>query len=373
MKYPFLQLSQSNNGFAEELKSAAARVIDSGRYVAGEEVKKLERCLAGICGVKHCVTAGNGLDSLYLILEAMLRLGKLPEGARVGVPANSFIASALPVSLLRLNLVMLDVERSTRNLDLKKLAAAADPGIDALIAVHLYGAPCGSAEDYDALRAKGIVVIEDNAQALGAYLEDAQGKRIFTGSLGDAAAISFYPTKNVGALGDAGAVLTDNDELSACVRSLANYGSNRRYEHTEIGINSRMDEIQAAFLNIKLTHLEKINSERNTAAAAYLRHITNSAVELPSPPSGMHHVWHQFTVLVSDRDRFRQYLENKGVGTGIHYPIPIHRQPCYETQFSHISLPVSERLCSETVSLPIANISAGDAREISDIINEYKP
>lgn len=373
MKYPFLQLSQSNSEFAEELKAAAARVIDSGRYVAGAEVKGFELRLSKLCGVKHCISTGNGLDSLRLILDAMLRLGRLQPGARVGLPANSFIATALPISLLGLTPVMLDVELSSRNLDLRKLATSPDPGLDALIAVHLYGAPCGTPEDYAALKRKGIIIIEDNAQALGAYTEDATGARVTTGALGDAAAFSFYPTKNIGALGDAGAVATDDDELSECVRCLANYGSNEQYIHTEIGVNSRMDELQAAFLSLKLSRLEKVTSERNEAASVYLSEITNPAVALPFSPAGCRHVWHQFTVLTDDRDRFRQYLESQGVGTGIHYPLPIHRQPCYERAFGHLSLPISEKLCRETVSLPIANISAPDARAISLIINDYKP
>lgn len=368
MKYPFLDLGKVNAAYADELKEACRRVIDSGRYIGGEEVESFETMLAGLTGATFAVGTANGLDALRLILRAYIELGVMHPGDEVIVPGNTFIATVLAITDNGLTPVFVEPNEQTMNLDETRLADALSDKTRAIMTVHLYGQPSWSAELERIAHDNGLKIIEDSAQAIGASYG---GKS--AGHLGDAAAFSFYPTKNVGALGDAGAVTTDDKVLAETVRALANYGSETRYHNRYAGLNSRLDPIQAAILKVKLAGIETENNGRRKLADVYGANIKNPAVILPREVTGRH-VWHQYVVRVEDRPKFREYLTSCGVGTDIHYPVPPHKQPCYR-QYASISLPVTERLASEVVSLPIspACTSELDAMEISQIINSYRP
>lgn len=363
-RYPFLDLATVNAPYLDSLRRAACRVIDSGRYIGGAEVSALESELASALGSPHAVGLGNGLDALRLILRAYIELGRLKRGDEVIVPANSFVASALAVTECGLEVRFADVDAATANLDWQRLPIT--PRTRAVMPVHLYGRVCPIPDWLPA----NLLVIEDNAQAIGASI----GRRM-TGSLGHAAGMSFYPTKNVGALGDAGAVTTSDPELATTVRMLANYGTDTPYHNVYAGVNSRLDPIQAAALRVKLPHMAEENALRRANAEVYLADIDNPAVILPArPDEPLSHVWHQFVVRVPGgrRDEFRRYLLDNGVETAVHYPTPIHLQPCYADASRKVHLPVAERLASEVVSLPVSRCtSAADAAAISAIINSF--
>ena len=371
-QYPFLDLALSNAPYMKELKAAACEVIERGRYLRSTETELLEQEIATLCQVKHCVTVSNGLDALRLILRAYMEMGQLHEGDEVIVPANTYVASVLAISENRLTPVLCDVREDTMNLDSSLMEGLLTPRTRAVMPVHLYGTPCCDATLLQTAREHDLLIIEDNAQAIGAVNDIAGIHGTFiTGGLGHAAGISFYPTKNLGALGDGGAVVTNDDELAAIVRALANYGSDRRYHNIYKGLNCRLDEIQAAMLRVKLRHLEEENNNRNVVARTYSECITNPRVKTPDFFEGMRQIWHQFVVKAEDRDAFRNHLADNGVGTDIHYATPAHRQPCY-SDLPHAPLPVTDRLADTVVSLPIAHpINPDDARIIADIINRY--
>lgn len=363
--YPMLDLATVNAPWMHELQAAAARVIVSGRYVGGEEVEAFERELAAALGAAHAVGVSNGLDALRLIVRAAVELGRMSPGDEIIVPANSFVASALAVSDCGLIPKFVEPSPATHNIDPQRARQAVGPRTRAIMPVHLYGrvAPCAEFRDL------GLMIIEDCAQALGASTPGGMA-----GALGDAAGISFYPTKNVGALGDAGAVVTSDSVLADTVKALRNYGSDRQYHNIYAGLNCRLDAIQAAMLRVKLTWLRQVNDARRAVAAAYDRCIDNPLVVKPAHPQyAESHVWHQYVVRVADRNGFRRFLADRGVETAVHYPTPIHRQPCYERLFGTQSLPVSETLAAEVVSLPVSSCTAvSDAEEISAIINSWR-
>lgn len=368
-QYPFISLKKVNEPYEHELVAVAERVIRSGRYLHGEEVAGFERELSAYCGVGNVVSCSNGLDALRLIFKAYVSLGVMREGDEVVVPANTFIASVLAISDAGLVPVPAEPSAATHNLDLDLLERYITPRTRAVLAVHLYGSPCWSASFEEMAHRRGLKIVEDNAQAIGAYV-DCGGARRMTGALGDAAAFSFYPTKNLGALGDAGAVATGDDALAARVRTLANYGSDVRYHNPFCGYNCRMDELQAAMLRVKLRHLDEITAERRSRASVYERAICNSLVRKPLALAGA--VWHQYVVAVDNRQAFRDYLSAHGVGTDIHYPVPPHLQPCY-AGLKHQPLPVAEKLANSVVSLPITESTPlSDFEEIAEIINSYK-
>lgn len=365
MRYPFLDLRTVNEPIMAELKAAAARVVESGRYVGGAECAALEDELKAVAKTSYAVGVSNGLDALRLIFKAYIELGRLAPGDEVLVPANTYIASVLAVTDAGLTPVFVDASAETLNMDTALIEKNITERTRAILTVHLYGRPCYDSTLADAARRHNLLIIEDNAQAIGATASDGRP----TGCLGDAAAFSFYPTKNIGALGDAGAVTTDDSRLAATVRALANYGSEKRYENIYCGYNCRLDPIQAAFLRVKLPHLAEENERRRTLARIYDKEITNPLVRKPEYTAGS--VWHQYTVCVADRDRFREYLAENGVGSDVNYPTPPHRQPCYE-RFASLSLPVAEELSRRVVCLPIsACTSTADAREIARIINRF--
>ena len=364
---PFMPLGAITARRAEELKAAAARVIDSGRYINGPEVAAFERELAAKCGVKYAVGVSNGLDALRLIFRAYIAMGLLHEGDEVIVPANTYIASVLAVTDSRLRPVFVEPDPATMNLNLSLLPQALTPRTRAIMVVHLYGTPCWGSELERIAAERGLLIVEDNAQAIGALYGDRP-----CGSLGNAAGNSFYPTKNLGAIGDAGAVTTDDEQLAVTVRAIANYGSDRRYHNIYLGLNCRIDEIQAAMLRVKLRYLNVENMRRSEVADAYNSFITNPLVKKPDIFDEMLQIWHQYVIRVKKRDEMRAYLEKNGVGTDIHYATPPHRQPCYR-RFQSYRLPVTSAIADEAISLPIGHpITAADAQEIARIINGFK-
>ena len=371
-QYPFLDLALVNAPYSDELKAAACEVIDRGRYLHSTETELLEQEIATLCQVKHCVSVSNGLDALRLILRAYKEMGILNDGDEVIVPANTYVASVLAISDNNLVPVLCDPSEETNNLDSSLLEGLITARTRAIMPVHLYGTPCCDEMLLEVARRHDLFIIEDNAQAIGARSAVAGLHGTFiTGGLGNAAGISFYPTKNLGALGDGGAVVTNDDTLAATVRALANYGSDRRYHNIYRGYNCRLDEIQAAMLRVKLRHLQEENEQRNAVALAYSESITNPRVKTPTIIEGMTQTWHQYVVRVEERDNFRKFLSDNGVGTDIHYATPAHWQPCYK-DLKHVPLPMTERLAGEVVSLPIAHpISPDDARYIAGIINKY--
>ena len=371
-EYPFLDLALANAPYMDELKAAACEVIERGRYLHSTQTELLEQEIAELCQAKHCVTVSNGLDALRLILRAYKEMGRLRDGEEVIVPANTYVASVLAISDNGLTPVLCEPDERTMNLDSTMLERLITPRTRAIMPVHLYGTPCWDTALMQVARDHNLLIIEDNAQAIGALSNIAGLNGTFvTGGLGDCAGISFYPTKNLGALGDGGAVVTNDDTLAATVRALANYGSDRRYHNLYKGLNCRLDEIQAAMLRVKLKYLDHENGTRAAVARAYNESISHSHIITPLIDDDTKQTWHQYVIRVEDRDAFMAYMASNGVGTDIHYATPPHLQPCYQ-DLEHVALPVTERLATEVVSLPIAHpISPDDARAIAAIINRF--
>ncbi|MCM1065972.1 MAG: DegT/DnrJ/EryC1/StrS family aminotransferase [Muribaculaceae bacterium] len=371
--YPFLDLGTVNRPYAAAIEEAAMRVIASGRYVGGPECDAFERELAAATGTDFCVGVSNGLDAIKLIFKAYIAMGRLHKGDAVLVPANTYIASVLAITDAGLVPVFAESHPRTMNLDTARLEEFYTPAVKAILTVHLYGRPAYDAALRDFAESRGLLVVEDNAQAIGA---DAPVPGINgstrTGSLGHAAAFSFYPTKNIGALGDAGAVTTSDAELASTVRALANYGSDRRYHNIYEGYNCRLDPIQAAVLRAKLPHLDAECARRRALAAVYEREIKHPDIIKPVVDSPDRSVWHQYVIQVPGRDSFRAWLESQGVGTDIHYAVPPHLQPCY-SRYAGTPLPVTCMLADTVLSLPVsACTSEADAEAIADIINRYR-
>lgn len=368
-QYPFLDLGRVNAPYTDELKRACERVIDSGRYIGGPEVEALEADMARLTGARYAVGVASGLDALRLTLAAWIELGEMAPGDEVIVPANTYFASVLAVTLAGLTPVPVDADPTTHNLDFTLLRRAIKARTRAVMPVHLYGRPAWSPELEAIANEHGLKVIEDVAQAIGAELAD--GRRC--GALGDAGCFSFYPTKNVGALGDAGAVTTSDPALAAMLRSLRNYGaSGEPYMFAHLGANSRLDPIQAAMIRVKLPYTDRENDGRRALAAIYDAEISNPLVSTPDAGDDRH-VYHQYVVTSPHRDELRRYLADNGVETLIHYPCPPHRQVCYPDLADRYSLPVAERLASQVLSLPIspACTTIDDARAIAQIINRF--
>jgi dTDP-4-amino-4,6-dideoxygalactose transaminase len=340
--------------------------MDSGWFIHGEEVKGFEREFAAYCGAKHCIGVGNGLDALHLIVRAY----GIGEGDEVIVPANTFIATWLAVSYAGAKPVPVEPDPLTYNLDPGRIEAAVTPRTKAIMPVHLYGQTADMDPILAVAEKHGLKVIEDAAQAQG-----ARYKGRLSGTLSHAAGFSFYPGKNLGALGDAGTIVTDDDELAERVRMYGNYGSKVKYIHEEKGFNSRLDEIQAAFLRVKLAHLEEWNRRRQQIAAFYLHNLANvPGLILPHVPEWASPVWHIFTVRHPERDRLQDYLREKGVGTLIHYPVPPHLAKAYqEFGFSKDDFPVSEEIASTQLSIPIGpHMDLDDAGYVVSMIREYR-
>jgi dTDP-4-amino-4,6-dideoxygalactose transaminase len=385
----FLDLQATHEPYAGELREAVGQVVDSGWYLFGEEVDAFESAFSKYNGVDHTVGVASGLDALRIILRAYKELGEMSEGDEVIVPANTYIASILGITDNNLTPVLVEPDPRSYNIDPTRVEEHITERTSAVMIVHLYGQNAYSDEIGRLCEKYDLKLIEDAAQAHGAYYK---GQRV--GSLGDAAGFSFYPGKNLGALGDAGAICTDDDELAECCRTLANYGSQEKYKNKYQGYNSRLDEIQAAALRVKLKYLNQQNQARREIAQQYLETIHHPDVALPTvydfgedTPGGNgatpldptvtpvtdvdSHVWHLFVVRHPDRDALRQYLEENGVDTIIHYPIPPHEQEAY-SEWEDQSLPITERIHEEVLSLPMGpHLSEKEAATVSELVNQY--
>lgn len=346
MQIPYLNLETLHKPIQKELDVAYKDVMQRQWFIGGEADKKFEEAFAAYCGAHYCVGTGNGLDAIRLILLAY----GIGEGDEVIVPANTFIATVLAITYVGATPVFVDADLETYNIDIGKIEEKITERTKAIIVVHLYGRVVDVPAVREIADRHGLKVIEDAAQAHGAMIN---GQR--TGALGDAAAFSFYPGKNLGALGDAGAVVTNDKEVADKVRAYGNYGSYEKYNHVYQGCNSRLDELQAAFLSVKLSHLEAWNEERRRIAAIYAENIKNPKVLLPKMPKDMkEHVFHIYPVLVQEREMFVKYLNERGIATNIHYPTPITEQGAYQEYHGQINqYPVTEQICAQEVSLPL--------------------
>ncbi len=350
MSFPFLDLGAINARDRAELIDAFSRVLDSGWYVLGKEVEAFEREYADYCGTRHCVGVGNGLEALELILRAWLELGALKPGDEVIVPANTYIATLLAITENHLTPVLVEPDLATYNLDAARIEAHVGPRTRAILPVHLYGQTADMSAINAVARKHGMKVIEDCAQAHG-----ARHGGVRAGALGDAAGHSFFPSKNLGALGDAGAVTTHDDALADALRALRNYGSHRKYENIYQGVNRRLDELQAALLRAKLLRIDTDNQWRREIAGRYMREIRHAEITLPVIGTHNEPVWHVFVVRAKARDALQAHLQSQGVGTLIHYPIPPHRQAAYR-EWNTRSYPVTEQIHREVLSLPISPV-----------------
>lgn len=363
---PFLDLKSINAQYRAELIEACTRVIDSGWYIGGNELSQFEQEFAAYCGSAHCIGVANGLDALILTLRAWLELGRLQPGDEIIVPANTYIASILAISANGLTPVLVEPDAASFNLSPANARAAITAKTRAILPVHLYGQLADMPAIMALSREYGLLVLEDAAQAHGAAIG---GKR--AGSWGDAAGFSFYPGKNLGALGDAGAITTHDAELAQTLRALRNYGSHEKYKNLFKGVNSRLDEIQAAMLRVKLSKLELETQNRQALAGIYMKNIKHPAVQLPQVANAEQHVWHLFVIRTRQRVALQQHLAAQGIQTLIHYPISPHQQQAYQEWNGH-SYPITEAMHQEVLSLPIGpTLSKDEAFQVAAAVNGF--
>jgi len=368
----FLDLKKINDSFEPQLLNSIRRVLNSGWYLLGEEVNAFESEYATYIGTKHCIGVANGLDALRLILRAYIEIGEMKEEDEIIVPANTYIASILAITDNRLVPVLVEPDINTYNIDPFKIEEKITSRTKGMMIVHLYGQNAMHPEIKRLTKKYNLKLIEDNAQAQGCYFGDKR-----TGSLGDAAGNSFYPGKNLGGLGDAGAVTTDDDELADVIRTIANYGSKVKYQNLYKGLNSRLDEIQAAILRVKIPRLDYDNQRRREIAQYYLDHISNPEIILPGTLNAkrvtlnLSHVWHLFIIRTTNRDKLQKYLTDNGIQTMIHYPIPPHKQNAYR-EWAQINLPITEKIHNQVLSLPISPVmDEEDAKKAVQVLNAY--
>lgn len=362
----FLDLKAINNQYQQELKDACARVIDSGWYIMGNELTQFEIEFAAYCGTKHAIGVANGLDALILTLRAWKELGKLQTGDEVIVQANTYIASVLAITENDLVPVLVEPNSVSYNLNPATVSAAITPKTKAILPVHLYGQLSPMPEIMTIAKQHNLLVLEDCAQAHGAEIN---GQR--AGNWGDAAGFSFYPGKNLGALGDAGAITTNDDELAQALKALRNYGSHKKYENLYQGVNSRLDEIQAAMLRAKLPYLEAETMRRQQISQAYRSAITNPLVTLPDVIDELAHVWHLFVIQCEHREKLQQHLNSLGVQTMVHYPIPPHKQQAYK-KYNGKALPRTEQIHERVLSLPISPVMTDEmVSEVVSAVNSF--
>jgi dTDP-4-amino-4,6-dideoxygalactose transaminase len=370
----FLDLQKITEKYSAEIHEAVRRVIDSGWYLQGKENENFERNFAEYIGTEHCVGCANGLDALIWIYRAYIELGVMQPGDEVIVPANTFIASILAITENGLKPVLVEPRLDTLEIDDSKIEAAMTERTKSILLVHLYGRCAYTEKIGEICRKHGLKLVEDNAQAHGcnsqlSTLNSQLTKR--TGALGDAAGHSFYPGKNLGALGDGGAVTTDDAALAETIRALANYGSTRKYVFKYVGRNSRLDEIQAAVLDVKLRHLDADNAHRQAIANYYYDHISHPLITLPCRLPDANNVYHLFPILCEKRDELQAYLAENGIQTLIHYPIPPHQQECYKA-WNHQSYPITEQIHRQELSLPISPVMTMEEAElVVSILNSY--
>lgn len=373
----FLDLKAINNSFEPQITQAIVNAAQSGWYLLGEQNKQFEKEYAAYCGVQHCIGVANGLDALRLILKAWMLLGEIKEGDEIIVPANTYIASILAITDNKLVPVLVEPDLDTFNIDPFLIEQKITSRTKAIMLVHLYGKNAMHSHlEYLASKYQ-LKIIEDGAQSQGAEYTFADGTIKASGNIGDAAGHSFYPGKNLGALGDAGAVTTNNEALAKMVRAIANYGSTVKYQNNFEGLNSRLDEIQAAALRVKLQRMDVDNERRRNIAQFYIDNINNAQIILPEQTIKTQvkinkgHVWHLFVVRCQNRDVFQQYLKQNEIETLIHYPIPPHKQQAYQ-QWNHLSFPITELIHNQVLSLPISPVLMDDdVQKITTVINNF--
>ncbi|HLF52088.1 DegT/DnrJ/EryC1/StrS family aminotransferase [Flavobacterium sp.] len=364
---PFLDLHKINKPYEERFQQKLKVFLDKGWYILGDEVQLFEKNFALYCGAKHCIGVGNGLDALTLIFKAYIQLGKLQKGDEVIVPANTYIASILAVFQADLVPVLVEPKLETYNINPDLITDKITLKTKAILAVHLYGQLAEMNAISAIAKQNKLLVVEDAAQAHGA----ANTENFRAGNLSDAAGFSFYPGKNLGALGDAGAVTTNDDELAKTIFSLRNYGSETKYQNDFIGVNSRLDELQAAFLNVKLPYLDSDNDKRMVIANRYLSTIINPKIILPEFNGGSHHVFHLFVIRTEKREALQNYLKDNGIETLIHYPIPPHQQKAL-VAWNNLSFPMTEKIHREVLSIPISPVMTMEEVDfVVKILNEY--
>lgn len=361
----FLDLKKINQQYRDEIDVAIKEVLDSGWYLLGKKNEVFCQNFANYCGAKHAIGVANGLDALSLIIRAF----EFPSDAEIIVPANTYIASVLAISQNNLKPVLVEPDIETFNIDSKLIEEKITSKTKAIMIVHLYGRAVAIKQIIELAKKYNLKIIEDCAQSQGAFYPD-ENKRV--GSLGGASGFSFYPGKNLGAFGDAGAVTTNDNDLAKKISALRNYGSEKKYHNLYQGFNSRLDEIQAAVLDVKLKYLDEDNKKRQEIAKFYCDNINNSQVTLPQyPQNEKSHVWHLFTVLCKKRDELQQYLKEKNIETLIHYPIPPHKQNAY-VELNNLSFPITERIHSEILSLPISPVmTIEEMKKVCDAINSF--
>lgn len=357
----FLDLHKINARFEDEIKDKINEVINSGWYILGKQCVNFETNFAKYCGVKHCIGVANGLDALRIIIKAY----EFSKDDEIIVPANTYIASILAITDNLCKPILIEPDINTYNINTNSIEEKITNKTKAIMVVHLYGQVCNMEPIYALAKKYNLKIIEDCAQAHGANFK---GKKV--GSLGDVAGFSFYPGKNLGALGDAGCITTNDDLLASKIRALANYGSHKKYENLYAGLNSRLDELQAGILDIKLKHLDDDNQKRKEIADFYMKNIKNENIILPK--INIDHVWHLFVIRTKFRDKLQKYLNENNVQTIIHYPIPPHKQECYK-DFNNLSLPITEQIHNEVLSLPISPVMTQDEiKQVVEVINDWK-
>jgi len=364
---PFLDLQALNAQYRTDLIESCIKVIDSGWYIQGNECKEFEQEFAEYCGSKYAIGVANGLDALTLILRAYKEIGIMSDGDEVIVPSNTYIASILAISQNNLIPVLVEPDINTYLIDSSKIEKKITSKTKAIMPVHLYGQTCEMDEIQAIAKNHNLKIIEDSAQSHGAYF-----KNLRSGNLGDASGFSFYPGKNLGALGDGGAITTNDEKLANTIKALGNYGSNKKYENLYKGINSRLDEIQAAMLRVKLRYLDQEIEKRREIAKYYIENIKNKNIILPIFSERENHVWHLFVIRTQNRNRLQKYLTDNNIQTLVHYPIPPHKQNAYQ-EWNNEPYPISEQIHNEILSLPIGGIQTMEMTIlIVKVLNEYK-
>ncbi|EAK9908150.1 DegT/DnrJ/EryC1/StrS family aminotransferase [Campylobacter lari] len=357
----FLDLHKINARFEDEIKNKINEVINSGWYILGKQCADFETNFAQYCGVKHCIGVANGLDALRIIIKAY----EFSKDDEIIVPANTYIASILAITDNLCKPVLIEPDINTYNINAKSIKEKITNKTKAIMVVHLYGQVCDMEPIYALAKKYNLKIIEDCAQAHGAHFKEKK-----VGSLGDAAGFSFYPGKNLGALGDAGCITTNDDLLASKIRALANYGSHKKYENLYAGLNSRLDELQAGILDIKLKYLDSDNQKRKEIADYYMKNIKNENIILPK--IDIDHVWHLFVIRTNFRDKLQKYLNENNIQTIIHYPIPPHKQECYK-DFNNLSLPITEKIHNEVLSLPISPVmTQEEIKQVVEVINDWE-
>jgi dTDP-4-amino-4,6-dideoxygalactose transaminase len=362
----FLDLKKINEPYETAFQEKLKMVLENGWYILGNELIAFENNFAKYCGAKHCIGVGNGFDALALIFKAYIQLGKLQRGGEVIVPANTYIASILAILEADLVPVLVEPNLETYNINPDLILEKITSKTKAILAVHLYGQLAEMGTINEIANQNSLLVIEDAAQAHGAHSHFGK-----SGNVSNASAFSFYPGKNLGALGDGGAVVTNDDELAKTIQSLRNYGSEAKYQNEYIGVNSRLDELQAAFLNVKLPQLDSENNTRRTIAKRYFSEVKNDKIILPSWDFSQNHVFHLFVIRTENRNDLQQFLLDNGIQTMIHYPIPPHKQKAF-SNWNHLSFPITEKIHGEILSLPISPVTTSEEVDfVVSILNKY--